>query len=128
MNILQSIFKYKCPRCRQGDIFVKPFSISKPLEMPERCSVCNLKTEPEPGYYFGAMFISYIWTGFLFLAIIALCTLVFGWSVNQSFVLLIIVAALMYFWIARVSRSIFFHLDIRYDPSKIKNPKNENGD
>ena len=125
MNFFSSVFNYKCPRCRQGDIFTKPFKFSKPLDMPKRCSVCNLKTEPEPGYYFGAMFVSYIMTGFLFLAIIAMCTMVFGWSVNQSFVLLIIIAAIMYFWIARISRSIFFHLDTRYDPSKIINSKQE---
>jgi len=120
MNILESIFKYKCPRCRQGDIFTKPFKITSPLEMPDRCSICNQKMQPEPGYYFGAMFISYIWTGFLFLFIIAFCLMVLDWTINQSFLLLIFIAALSYFWIARISRSIYIHLDVRYDPSKAK--------
>lgn len=115
MNIIQSIFKYKCPRCRQGDLFTKPFKLSDPLSMPESCSVCGQKMQPEPGYYFGAMFISYIWTGFLFLFIIGFCMLVLDWGVNQSFGALIIIAAIMYFWIARVSRSMYIHLDVKYD-------------
>ena len=119
-NFIKSIFSYNCPRCREGELFVKPFKFSAPLKMNERCSVCNQKFEPEPGYYFGAMFISYIWTGFLFLGIIGFCMLVLGWGVNASFALLIFIAAVLYFWIARISRSIYIHLDVRYDPpSKI---------
>lgn len=117
MSFLKSIFNYNCPRCRKGELFTKPFNISKPLDMHERCSECGLKIEPEPGYFFGAMFISYIWTGFLFLGIVGFCMMVLDWSVNKSFILLIFIAAVMYFWIARISRSIYIHLDMRYDPN-----------
>ena len=57
MNIIQSIWNYKCPRCRKGDIYVKPLKYTDPLDMHDRCDHCNLKFEPEPGYFFGAMFI-----------------------------------------------------------------------
>ena len=49
MNKIQSIFKMTCPRCREGNLFVKPFNISKPLDMHKACQVCGQKTEPEPG-------------------------------------------------------------------------------
>lgn len=86
--------------------------------MHERCNCCDLKFESEPGYFFGAMFISYIWTGWLFLAIIGFCMMVLGWGVNASFALLIFIAAILYFWIARISRSIYIHIDVKYDFKK----------
>ncbi len=115
MSIIKSIWNYKCPRCRKGDLFTKPFVLSKPLSMHERCDCCQLKYESEPGYFFGAMFVSYIMTGWLFLGIIAFCMMVLGWGINASFAMLIVIAALLYFWIARISRSIFINVDVKYD-------------
>ena len=83
--------------------------------MHEKCSHCDQKIEPEPGYYFGAMFISYIWTAWTCLAIVGFCMLVLGWGVEASFALLIFVSALSYFFIMRISRSMYIHLDVRYD-------------
>ncbi len=118
MNILSSVWNYKCPKCRTGDLFVKPFVIKDPLNMNEHCEHCYQTFTPEPGYYFGAMFISYIWTGWLCLTIIGFCMLVLDWSVNQSFVVLIIASALSLLWVARISRSMYIHLDVKYDDSK----------
>lgn len=115
MNIWKSIWNYKCPKCRQGDLFVQPFDIKKPLDMHDKCEVCGQNFEPEPGYYFGAMFISYIWTGWIALAIIGFCMIVLDWSVEASFALLILVSALAYFFIMRISRSMYIHMDVKYD-------------
>jgi uncharacterized protein (DUF983 family) len=30
--------------------------------MPERCSVCHVAYEPEPGFYWGAMFVNYVYS------------------------------------------------------------------
>lgn len=115
MNLFSSIWNYKCPRCRKGDLFVKPFQMNAPLNMHESCSHCQQKFEPEPGYYFGAMFVSYIWTAFCCLGIMGFCMIVLGWSVGSSFALLLFVSAISYFWVARISRSMYIHLDVRYD-------------
>ena len=96
-------------------MFKQPFDISSPLAMNERCEYCNLKYEAEPGYWFGAMFVSYIWTGWLALVIIGFCIIYLDWSVGASFALLILVAAISYFFILRISRSIYIHLDVKYD-------------
>lgn len=117
---MQSMWKYKCPRCREGDLFTKPFNLKKPIEMHERCSCCGLKYEAEPGYFFGAMFISYIWTGFACLFIIGLCLLVFKLSVNVSFAILIAAMVLSYFMILRISRSMYIHFDVKYDKNFTK--------
>lgn len=50
----------KCPACREGDIFKYPLSrFSHFAEMNTHCPVCGAGFEPEPGFYFGAMYITY---------------------------------------------------------------------
>ncbi|MBK8701488.1 MAG: DUF983 domain-containing protein [Saprospiraceae bacterium] len=122
MNILSSVVKYKCPRCREGELYKAPFKMSNPLDMHERCSVCGQRTEPEPGFYYGAMFLSYIVTGFLYLSIIGFCIMVLKWSVNQSFLLLLAFVALTYFKTARLSRSLWIHVVVKYDPNARNKP------
>jgi len=53
----------KCPRCRHGDIFTHPVSkLSKYDGMYEHCPYCGIRLEPEPGFYQGAMYVSYGFT------------------------------------------------------------------
>lgn len=57
---LQAIVEGKCPRCRQGDLFTYPISnIKKFAQTNQHCPVCNVRFEQEPGFFFGAMYISY---------------------------------------------------------------------
>jgi uncharacterized protein (DUF983 family) len=56
---LYSVLHQKCPRCQEGDMFkYKTFS-PKFTVMNKQCPVCNLDFNPEPAYYFGAMYFSY---------------------------------------------------------------------
>lgn len=58
--LIRAMLYGRCPRCRQGDIFRYP--LKKYLsfsESNEHCSHCGLRYEVEPGFYFGAMFVSY---------------------------------------------------------------------
>ncbi len=58
---LFSIFRNKCPRCHEGNMFThnNPYNLTNFYQTEERCSVCNEKYEKEPGFFFGAMFVSY---------------------------------------------------------------------
>jgi len=116
---LASCWTYKCPRCREGQMFKEPLDIKKPLDMHKGCSHCNLNFEPEPGFYYGAMFISYIITAFLFLAIALMLVFYFKWSVNAAMGVVIIVGILIFLKILRVSRSFYIHLLIKYDKTKV---------
>lgn len=117
-GLFESIFALKCPRCREGDLFETPtFSYKKPIEMPKRCPVCQQSYLPEPGFWYGAMFISYIWVGWACLFFVGGGIFFLDWSVNQAFLLLIIICAIFFFWIFRISRSIWFHIAVKYDPS-----------
>ena len=51
----------RCPRCRSGKLFYHPsYNYLKFYKMREECPRCALKFEVEPGFYYGAMFLSYI--------------------------------------------------------------------
>lgn len=56
----RSVFKMKCPRCQEGEFFVShPYDLKKAGDIHKKCSKCDLKYSPEPGFYYGAMFVSY---------------------------------------------------------------------
>lgn len=84
--------------------------------MNKQCEVCGQKFEPEPGFYYGAMFISYIFLGFFSLGLVGLLVFAFHLSVELSFGVLLAVLAVIFWWNLRFSRSIWIHLVIRFDP------------
>ncbi len=125
-NPIINAFMKKCPRCQEGDLYVKPFNFTNPVDMPDNCPVCHQKFMPEPGFYYGGMFLSYIASGFFFLGVMGVCLIVFKLSLNMSMLILILVAASTYFFFLRMSRSIWINLLVKYDPeAKIK--KGEQG-
>jgi len=83
--------------------------------MPERCAVCDQKTEPEPGFYYGAMFISYAITAFLFLGIAGVGIIFFGLSPNAAMGVVILVGIVLYLKVLRLSRSLWFHFVVKYE-------------
>jgi uncharacterized protein (DUF983 family) len=120
INRLAAIFNYKCPRCRKGDLFAIPLNIKQPLDMHKRCQVCDLDFEPEPGFYFGAMFISYTISAFILLPVALLAVFKYGWSANQAMLLMMGIGAVGFLKILRISRSAWLNAMVPYDPDYIK--------
>jgi len=64
-----------CPelrtRCHEGKLFKSGFSyrFSKITEMHTHCTHCKLKFEKEPGFFYGAMYVSYGLTVALWVAV-----------------------------------------------------------
>src|ERR1700758_1848087 len=58
LSALSGILHQLCPRCRTGKIFRSSLYRGFP-RMHERCPACDLKFHREPGYFLGAMYISY---------------------------------------------------------------------
>jgi uncharacterized protein (DUF983 family) len=116
-----SVANLKCPKCHEGDMFpTSTFSFKQPFDMHERCPVCNEDYFPEPGFYYGAMFISYIWTGFFCLAFVGFMIFVLGMTINASFLALVLFMALIFVWIFRVSRAIWINVLVHYDKNVLK--------
>jgi len=50
----------RCPRCHEGHLFTHPALNLRQFDaMPGACPVCGQPFEPEVGFYWGAMYISY---------------------------------------------------------------------
>lgn len=60
-NTLKAVLGSKCPNCREGNIFTYPLSrIGSFAATNKSCDNCGFKFEPEPGFFYGAMYISYV--------------------------------------------------------------------
>ncbi len=119
-----SIFRFKCPRCQVGDLYeTTTFSFKKPFEMPPNCPECHQKYFLEPGFYYGAMFISYFMTGGFCLAFVGFSMLVLGFSINLSFMILIAVLTVLFVWIFRLARAIWININVKYDSQAVTKEK-----
>jgi len=117
---LYSIFSMRCPKCHEGKMFYTPtFSFKRPFDMRERCESCNEDFFPEPGYYYGAMFISYIFTAFFCIGFSLFFHWVLDWSIEASFALLIAILAVLFVFIFRLARTLYINMNIGYDADAI---------
>ncbi|OFY85399.1 MAG: hypothetical protein A3F72_03795 [Bacteroidetes bacterium RIFCSPLOWO2_12_FULL_35_15] len=66
-NKALSILQGKCPRCQSGKIFkYTTANVRNFTDMHENCPACGLHFEIEPGFFWGAMYVSYtITTGMM---------------------------------------------------------------
>lgn len=113
---ISSVIHLKCPHCRTGDLCeTATFSFNKSFEMNKRCPVCNQNFFPEPGFYYGAMFLSYIVFSFPCLFLVMFLHWVLDVGIVASMAILCVVAGLGFVYVFRVSRSLWIHMNIRYD-------------
>ena len=59
INFILNVFNEKCPNCSKGYVFKQNGSIFKIPVMNDKCEKCDYHFEREPGYFLGAMYISY---------------------------------------------------------------------
>lgn len=114
-----SIAELKCPRCQEGDLFeTGTFSFQKPFDMPENCPACGQKYFLGPGFYYGAMFISYGITGWL--ALIVVGGLIFlGVYWMTAFWIMVAIMAILFVWFFRLARAIWINFNVKYDPDAL---------
>jgi len=102
------------------------FPLSKMLDMPERCSNCNLKYELEIGFWFGTGYISYgVSVGLIILmAVVFGFTYGFRFDDNSIFVFLGIAVGILVLLqplLMRFSRALYLRIFVKYgegQPSK----------
>jgi uncharacterized protein (DUF983 family) len=59
-SVVGAMLAQKCPRCHRGLLFRhSALHLTKFDAMYESCAVCGQHYEPEVGFYWGAMYISY---------------------------------------------------------------------
>jgi uncharacterized protein (DUF983 family) len=96
--------------------FTGSFQFSRPFDMRDRCDQCSQHFTPEPGFYYGAMFLSYIISGWFCLGVVALLHWVFKLGLFASFAILIAVLVPLFVWVFRISRSLWIHINVKFDP------------
>ena len=117
---IEAMIEMRCPQCRQGKMFkYGNWRLDKFDDMHKNCPVCNLHYEVEPGFWYGAMFVSY---GFSILILLLLgLTIYWGFgdpSVWGYILPIPVVSLLAVPFNFRMSRSVFLHLFgfVKYRP------------
>jgi uncharacterized protein (DUF983 family) len=106
---LVALLKQRCPRCLQGRVFAGLF------RMHQHCPMCGLAFEREPGYFMGAMYLSYG------LAIIATLPvwLPMAWLGRSLGEVLLVSGSLLIVespWLFRYARVLWLYFDHALDP------------
>lgn len=111
---LRAIFRMKCPRCHQGDLY-KTSIFEGIYNMHDHCPKCNQALEPEPGFYWGAMYIGYALSSGYMLSGVALGIWGFGVSPMRAFAFTLVLGILIVPLTARLARSIWASGNISYN-------------
>src|SRR5262249_43775980 len=101
-----ALCRMRCPRCCDGKIYLRG------MTMNPRCPVCDLLFEREPGYFMGALYISYtLAIVFLLAAMWILSTLLP--SVDLGWIVLMCAVCFLPFvpMVTRYSRVIWIYFD-----------------
>lgn len=122
-SALIGVIEGRCPQCRQEHLFMTgPYTL-KFLEMHKTCGSCDLQYEREPGFFFGAMFISYAFSVGIVLVTGALVFFIGSDPSTSTYIIWVIAVSLFLYPINfRYSRILFLHLfaGMKYDRDKVK--------
>lgn len=89
---------------------------TKFMKMNQACPCCGQSFMPEPGYYFGAMFVSYaINAGFFLVAWLILYLLVEELTITMMIISLLLVVFGLLPVTFRMSRVLWIHIFVRYE-------------
>lgn len=119
---LYSILKFKCPQCQEGDFFVShPYDFSNMGKPKEYCPSCGLKNAKEPGFYYGAMYISYGFGVALCIVVVGLYYLIFRsldvWNMLMIVGVVSVVAAPFNYSLSKI---IWANMFIRYKKDAVQ--------
>ena len=100
----------KCPRCRQGDMFpYSLYNLTRFTVMHKYCPVCGLQYEREPGFFFGAMYISYAFSVAIFVAVGVALSVLGDYPLYYYLIGVTITIILLFPIMFRYSRILFLH-------------------
>jgi hypothetical protein len=123
-NVLLSVLRNRCSRCRRGPLFVDPnaYHLKRFMKMHENCPVGGQPFEIEVGFWYGTGFVSYalavavcVATFIAWKVLIGMSlhdNRIFWWMGVNGVVLLLLQPLLM-----RLSRTIWLYFFVWYDPN-----------
>jgi len=114
-STLGAILRQRCPRCRQGRIFL--YSIFRGFpRMCLRCPICDLKFQREEGYFLGAMYISFGLALAIIALIAALLWAITGWWITKDVIWAVVLFLPLAPSISLFARVLWIYLDQTFDP------------
>jgi len=123
---LYSVFHFNCPRCHEGKLFKGGFSysFSKITDMHTHCPNCNLKFEREPGFFYGAMYVSYALTVAIWVAL-AVVFYVLSDKFNPWLFMFfgIVILLILLPGIYRLSRAVWLAMFVSYEKEEERSEK-----
>lgn len=109
MRRLGALARGRCPRCLEGPVWRSLVS------MHVRCPVCGLAYEREPGYFTGAMVISYA-IGVTVFGLLTIALLVARLDAGAALLAGGVAYLALAPFIMRASRVLWLHVDWLIDP------------
>src|SRR5580700_9810192 len=116
-KLATDILRQRCPRCRTGSIF--RYSIFRGFpKMNDRCPVCNLRFDREPGYFLGAMYVSYGIGIVIVTLVAALLWSITGWWITKDTIWAVVLFLPLAPTITLFSRVLWIYLDQAIYPER----------
>lgn len=105
------ILKEKCPHCLEGDVFEKPKKLIQLPVMKTQCDKCGYYFDREPGYFLGAMYLSYGLAVFQGIAAFLICYFFFN-QLSTLAICFIVTGVIAVFGLKnyKLSRIIYMHI------------------
>ncbi|MHA7131428.1 DUF983 domain-containing protein [Algoriphagus namhaensis] len=120
---LGAILGAKCPQCRQGSLFpVSIFSFRRLIAVNHYCPNCKANFQPEPDFFYGAMYISYAFSVALVIASLVAMNVLFDEPELWMYITTVIVSnALLFPAMLRYSKVLYLYLvgKLRYREDKV---------
>lgn len=121
-NQIASVIKLKCPKCGQGDLFVNKSSYQFKgfFDMHKECTSCKQDFEIEPGFYYGAMYVSYGFTVAISVAVFVAMSILGLFSIGGYIITNIITLIVTLPYVFKLSRSLWIKLMVKPDKNAFK--------
>jgi len=116
---LYSIFRLKCPRCQEGNLFLvkNPYNLKMFDKMPDKCPVCGEDFLRESGFYWGAMMVSHATTTVIAVVVHLIVYYFAGWEIAPNIISIVTVILIMFPAVFRNSRAIWINIFVDYNPN-----------
>ncbi|MEO1450452.1 MAG: DUF983 domain-containing protein, partial [Bacteroidota bacterium] len=97
MGTFGNIIHQRCPRCHQGKLFTQknPYNLKEMGKMPPACPVCGQDYVIEPGFYFGASYISYALNVAWLIPSFLFTKFILDWSLSQYIILVLVLLPIL---------------------------------
>jgi uncharacterized protein (DUF983 family) len=117
---LYSIATNTCPRCQEGAFFKtsNPYDLKDFDKINPSCPYCDESFQREPGFYIGAMYVSYALSVALVVTAFVGFVIIFGFDIEYVLAGLIPAIIILLPVLFRTARIIWLNIFVKFDPER----------